>query len=87
MNTRNFIRWSLYLPFDLLGMRAINTSYRNVENNLRPLIIQHRETLNPESPRDYIDAFLVEMRARSAESKSSFFFGLTLPLFEISVIV
>lgn len=69
-------RWSRYVPFDLLGVRNYEHSYRLSEESLRPLVEQHRKTLDPENPRDYVDAFLIEMNSRPDNAKDSFFSGV-----------
>ena len=70
--------WSRYFPFDLFGVRNYEASYRRAEESLRPLVAQHRTTLDPSNPRDYVDAFLVEMNARANNAKDSFFYGVQL---------
>ena len=38
-------------------------------------IEKHRETLDPSNPRDYIDAFLIEMKAKAASNEEHYFDG------------
>lgn len=69
---------SRYVPFDLFGVRNYEASWQRAVESLRPLVAQHRTTLDPLNPRDYVDAFLLEMNARADDAKDSFSFGVQI---------
>lgn len=53
-------RASMWLPFDPLGVRQFANAKEQVSAVLRREIELHRQSLDIQNPRDYIDAFLLE---------------------------
>ena len=64
------------MPFDMLSTQSKHAFLQEHKKCFRPHIEQHRAMFDFSNPRDYIDAFLVEMDSPPNGSKSSFFFGI-----------
>ncbi|XP_064600806.1 cytochrome P450 2J4-like [Liolophura sinensis] len=69
----NFVPWLKYLPGDFFGFKNIMKNKDLVESFLIDQIQQHKETLNPDEPRDFIDAYLSEMyKAQEKDPHTTF---------------
>lgn len=55
----NVFPWLYYVPFG--PFRDIRQVERDITVFLKEIIVQHRSSLDPDSPRDLIDMYLVEM--------------------------
>lgn len=58
----------MWLPFDPFGVRRFANAKRLVRAVLSREMEFHRLSLDPQNPRDYIDAFLLEAEAAPATS-------------------
>ncbi|XP_058495689.1 cytochrome P450 2U1 [Solea solea] len=61
-----------YLPFGVF--RELRQVERDITVFLKDIITKHRETLDPENPRDFVDMYLLEMMSQQAagQEDSSF---------------
>ncbi|KAL7639193.1 UNVERIFIED_CONTAM: hypothetical protein RMT77_010727 [Armadillidium vulgare] len=59
---------------DITGRLVIDRIFQDVENllQLKPLIDDHLKTLDPLSPRDFIDYYLIEMKEKKNQNYSHF---------------
>lgn len=57
-------RLSLYVPFDLCGVRGLWKARTQILDYMREQVAKHRASFDPHNLRDYIDAFLFEMMQR-----------------------
>lgn len=70
-----FGSWSLLVPFDPFGVKALRKGFETGAVFVAKCIEKHRETLDPSNPRDYIDAFLIEMKGKAASNEEHYFDG------------
>lgn len=61
----------MWLPFDPLGVRRFVNAKRLVRAIVSREMELHHLSLDPQNPRDYIDAFLLEAEAAPATSNHS----------------
>ena len=64
-------RLSLYVPFDLCGVRGLWKARSRIVDYMREQVAKHRATFDPHNLRDYIDAFLLEMMQRKRRASVS----------------
>lgn len=75
--TFNFLKcsYSLWIPFDPFGVKMMLKGFSGGAEYVKKYIAKHRATLDPANPRDYIDAFLIEMNAHANSEEEHFFTG------------
>lgn len=67
----NICPWLYYLPFG--AFRELRQIQRDITSFLKNIISQHRESLDAQNPRDFIDMYLLQMEEeKKTNSKSSF---------------
>jgi len=66
MELAPFLKW---LPIDPLGFAASKKQAMTGLDFCLGQIKEHKKTLDPENPRDYVDSFLIEMRNAEPNSK------------------
>lgn len=59
------------LPGDYFGVKQSIADQKWVMAYVSKKIAEHERTLDPDNPRDYIDAFLIEMRKENTASFSA----------------
>ncbi|TRY65943.1 hypothetical protein DNTS_012347 [Danionella cerebrum] len=64
----NIFPWLYYLPFG--AFKDLRRAETDITAFLKKIISRHRDTLDPENPRDFIDMYLVEMLAKKKEGNS-----------------
>ncbi|XP_017556900.1 cytochrome P450 2U1 [Pygocentrus nattereri] len=64
----NIFPWLYYLPFGVF--RQLRRVEKDITAFLKKIIAQHRATLDPENPRDFIDIYLVELLAQQEAAVS-----------------
>ena len=57
------------MPFDPLGYQESKRKAKAGLMLCQAEIEKHRETLDPENPRDFIDSFLIEMQKAGPDTK------------------
>ncbi|XP_064600805.1 cytochrome P450 2J6-like [Liolophura sinensis] len=57
----NFIPWLKYLPGDFFNFKKVMNNVEVLESFTSDQIQHHKDTFNPDEPRDFIDAYLSEM--------------------------
>lgn len=63
----NICSWLYYLPFDpFKELRKVET---DITTFLKGIIAQHRDSLDPANPRDFIDMYLLETSRQQQEGK------------------
>uniref|UniRef100_H2ZSH7 Cytochrome P450 family 2 subfamily U member 1 n=1 Tax=Latimeria chalumnae TaxID=7897 RepID=H2ZSH7_LATCH len=67
----NVCSWLYYLPFG--PFKELRQVEREITAFLKRIIRQHRETMDPQSPQDFIDMYLLEVERRQKEDKGSTF--------------
>ena len=60
---------SQWMPFDPLGYQESKRKAKAGLMLCQAEIEKHRETLDPENPRDFIDSFLIEMQKAGPDTK------------------
>ncbi|XP_066488304.1 cytochrome P450 2U1 [Tiliqua scincoides] len=67
----NICPWLYYLPFG--AFRELRQIQLDITTFLKKIISQHRENLDPQNPRDFIDMYLLHMdEEKKTNSESSF---------------
>ncbi|XP_066535009.1 cytochrome P450 2U1 [Hoplias malabaricus] len=64
----NIFPWLYYIPWGVF--KQLRHVERDITAFLKKIIAQHRATLDPENPRDFIDIYLVEMLAQQQAEDS-----------------
>lgn len=68
----NFIPSLKYIPGDLFNVNRTMKNVKYVEDRLQELIDEHHETFDENNIRDYVDAFIKEMRSQDKGDNSTF---------------
>ena len=68
-NILSLLPWSRYLAPAATGFRALCALRDNTCRLFGDIVEEHRQSLDREKPRDYVDAFLIEMEKEGAENK------------------
>lgn len=73
----NFIPSLKYIPGDLFNVNRTMKNVKYVEDRLQELIDEHHETFDENNIRDYVDAFIKEMRSQDKGDNFTFTGTLT----------
>ena len=68
-NILSLLPWTRHLAPQATGFRALCDLRDATCGLFGEIVEEHRRTLNPEKPRDYVDAFLMEMEKEDAQEK------------------
>lgn len=73
----NFLPIFCYWPTFRRILKTIRRRREATRNFYRKIIAEHRIDLDPENPRDFIDAYLIKMDKDKEEGKQTYFQGKT----------
>ncbi|XP_060078047.1 cytochrome P450 2B1-like [Ylistrum balloti] len=79
------IPWLRYLPGDFFNIKKIRNNFYESINYMQQQIIDHRNTFDPENPRDFIDVFIKEQSRQDPDNTVFEDFNLQVTLLNLFV--